>query len=140
MDEPGMREVEDQLEWLMSVKPRTGALTAVVRCAALAEVGDDEFTALGSALADAVRGGDLVAHGPARDYTVLLRGVHDLTTAHAVAVKLCAAANAVLPACVGVTLVHQGESVPSVLLRAQGALDMALEAGAGQVTSSPPMG
>lgn len=124
-------------------------LTAVARCApadaaALLEregrAGfEDVLRDLASCLSDVVRGGDVVARGQDDDLVVLLRGIQDLRSAVMVAEKLSAAGAAVRPVCVGVTLVQPGEGLASVMARAQGALDMAVDIGPGRVMSSPPL-
>lgn len=136
----GRHGVKDELEQLLAVRPRTGVRNALVRVgpAVPADASGSRLRVVVAAVEDAVRSGDGVAVGGDDDVLVLLRGVQDLQIAIKVARKVCAAATAVVPSCAGVTLANRGESAESVLVRARGALDLAREAGPGQVISSPP--
>mgnify|MGYP006281717795 CR=1 FL=1 len=132
------REVAHELEELLVQQPRTGLRDALVRVGpVVAQGAPDVLDPMAAAVERMVRAGDGVSPGAGDDLLVLLRGVHDIPVALAVARKICVAAGEVAPAAAGVTLINRGESATSALVRARGALDLAREAGAGQVISSP---
>jgi PleD family two-component response regulator len=79
---------------------------------------------------------------------IVLRGVHHLRGAIRVANKVRAVVEDPIPlpggdlvqtVSIGVTLISRGESVDSVLNRAEGAMSMAKESGRNLVMSSPPI-
>ena len=143
-------QVLNEVAWLLSATPRTGKEIAVACC----DLDDFEFVnervrlarrvtrCCGSSagrISDALRSGDLVARLEDDQLLVVLRGVHHLRGAIRVANKIRAAVEdpIVLPfgeidqtMSVGVTLISRGESVDSVLERAEGAMAMAKDAGA----------
>jgi diguanylate cyclase (GGDEF)-like protein len=99
-------------------------------------------------ITDALRSGDLVARLDSDRFLVVLRGVHHLRGAIRVANKIRAVVEDPIPLptgeinqtmSVGVTIISRGESVDSVLERAEGALAMAKDAGRNLVMSSPPI-
>ena len=125
------------LERALRTTPRTGTLTALVRVGAIG--GDVSVAeAMAEHIADALRSHDVV-EGLGDGVAVLLRGVQDLPNAVEVAHRVCAVAQRIGPACAGVTVLNTGEAIASVSLRAQGALDLARDAGPGAVVSSPPL-
>ena len=112
------------------------------------EAGDEILRIVTGRISDALRSGDLVARLEDDQLLVVLRGVHHLRGAIRVANKIRAAVEdpIVMPfgeivqtVSVGVTLISRGESVDSVLERAEGAMAMAKEAGRNTVMSSPPI-
>lgn len=150
--------VLDEVAWLLSATPRTGKEIAVASCdldgfAAVneeygTEAGDEILRIVTGRISDALRSGDLVARLEDDQLLVVLRGVHHLRGAIRVANKIRAAVEDPIPmpfgdvvqtVSVGVTLISRGESVDSVLERAEGAMAMAKEAGRNAVISSPPI-
>ncbi len=148
----------DEVAWLLSATPRTGKEIAVACCgldnfAAVrdqlgAGTGEEVLRVLAGRISDALRSGDLVARLEDDRLLVVLRGVHHLRGAIRVANKIRTAVEdpILLPsgelvqtASVGVTLISRGESVDSVLLRAEGAMAMSQDSGGNAVTSSPPI-
>lgn len=121
----------------LSATPRTGQHSALMRMSVVS--GDVEQAGrFARCVAQALRSGDLV-HQEGSEISVLLRGVQDLPNALQVARRIAASSQEFGPVCAGVTLLIQGESSASVSLRAQGALDLAVDAGPGSVVSSPPL-
>jgi diguanylate cyclase len=111
-------------------------------------VSDEVVTVLLGRISDTLRSGDLVARIDAGQLVVILRGVHDLKGALRVVERIQAEVNepVLLPIgdieqsmSAGVTLIHRGESVDSVLDRAEGALELAVQAGANRIITSPPL-
>ncbi len=157
----GMAEREhvlNEVAWLLSATPRTGKEIAVASCDLDdfsfinedhgREAGDEILRIVTGRISDALRSGDLVARLEDDQLLVVLRGVHHLRGAIRVANKIRAAVEdpIVMPfgeivqtVSVGVTLISRGESVDSVLERAEGAMAMAKEAGRNTVMSSPPI-
>lgn len=150
--------VLDEVAWLLSATPRTGKEIAIACCgldhfSALNRdlgplAGDEVLRVVAGRLSDALRSGDLVARLGGDQFLVVLRGVHHLRGAIRVANKIRVAVEDPIPlptgdiaqtASVGVTLISRGESVDSVLERAEGAMMMAKEAGRNTVVSSPPI-
>jgi diguanylate cyclase (GGDEF)-like protein len=154
----GREHALDEVAFLLSATPRTGKEVAVACC------GLDRFTELNSALGrdtgdevlrvvagritDALRSGDLVARWEGDRFLVVLRGVHHLRGAIRVANKIRAVVEDPITVngdevhqtvSVGVTLISRGESVDSVLERAEGAMQMSKDAGRNLVMSSPPI-
>mgnify|MGYP006274632193 CR=1 FL=1 len=137
-DRGSQREVAHELEELLAQQPRTGLRNALLRVGPVSpNEAPSVLAPMAAAVERMVRSGDGVSPGAADDVLVLLRGVHDIPVALAVARKICSAAGEVAPAVAGVTLINRGESATSALVRARGAFDLAREAGAGQVISSP---
>ena len=130
-------EVLAELERVLRSTPRTGVLTAVVRIGLVSP--DDDANARVAEHIDAALRGDDVVGTSETGVTVLLRGVQDLRNATQVARRICDVAQHIGPACAGVTILNRGEATASVSLRAQGALDLALDGGPGSVVSSPPL-
>lgn len=150
--------VLNEVAWLLSATPRTGREIAVASCDLDdfefvnedygREAGDEILRIVTGRISDALRSGDLVARLEDDQLLVVLRGVHHLRGAIRVANKIRAAVEdpIVMPfgevvqtVSVGVTLISRGESVDSVLERAEGAMAMAKEAGRNTVMSSPPI-
>ena len=150
--------VLNEVAWLLSATPRTGKEIAVASCDLDdfsfinedhgREAGDEILRIVTGRISDALRSGDLVARPEDDQLLVVLRGVHHLRGAIRVANKIRAAVEdpIVMPfgeivqtVSVGVTLISRGESVDSVLERAEGAMAMAKEAGRNTVMSSPPI-
>jgi diguanylate cyclase (GGDEF)-like protein len=150
--------VLNEVAWLLSATPRTGKEIAVASCDLDdfefvnedygREAGDEILRIVTGRISDALRSGDLVARLEDDQLLVVLRGVHHLRGAIRVANKIRAAVEdpIVMPfgeivqtVSVGVTLISRGESVDSVLERAEGAMAMAKEAGRNTVMSSPPI-
>ena len=148
----------DEVAFLLAATPRTGKEIAVACCGLdgftelnerLGSVAADEVMRVAAGrISDALRSGDLVARYEGDQFLVLLRGVHHLRGAIRVANKIraaiedpmtLAADEIVQTVSVGVTLINRGESVYSVLERAEGALAMAKSAGRNTVMSSPPL-
>jgi diguanylate cyclase (GGDEF)-like protein len=151
-------QVLNEVAWLLSATPRTGKEIAVAACDLDdfvyineqygVEAGDEVLRIVTGRISDALRSGDLVARLEDDQLLVVLRGVHHLRGAIRVANKLRAAVEDPIPmpfgdivqtVSVGVTLISRGESVDSVLERAEGALSMAKDAGRNTVMSSPPI-
>ena len=151
-------QVLNEVAWLLSATPRTGKEIAVASCDLddFAFVNEDHGTDAGDEvlrivtgrISDALRSGDLVARLEDDQLLVVLRGVHHLRGAIRVANKIRAAVEDPIPmpfgdlvqtVSIGVTLISRGESVDSVLERAEGAMMMAKEAGRNTVMSSPPI-
>jgi diguanylate cyclase (GGDEF)-like protein len=150
--------VLNEVAWLLSATPRTGKEIAVASCDLDdfefvnedygREAGDEILRIVTGRISDALRSGDLVARLEDDQLLVVLRGVHHLRGAIRVANKIRTAVEdpIVMPfgeivqtVSVGVTLISRGESVDSVLERAEGAMAMAKEAGRNTVMSSPPI-
>jgi diguanylate cyclase (GGDEF)-like protein len=150
--------VLNEVAWLLSATPRTGREIAVASCDLDdfefvnedygREAGDEILRIVTGRISDALRSGDLVARLEDDQLLVVLRGVHHLRGAIRVANKIRAAVEdpIVMPfgevvqtVSIGVTLISRGESVDSVLERAEGAMAMAKEAGRNTVMSSPPI-
>ena len=150
--------VLNEVAWLLSATPRTGKEIAVASCDLDdlsfinedygREAGDEVIRIVTGRISDALRSGDLVARLEDDQLLVVLRGVHHLRGAIRVANKIRAAVEdpiampfgeIVQTVSVGVTLISRGESVDSVLERAEGAMAMAKEAGRNTVMSSPPI-
>lgn len=150
--------VLNEVAWLLSATPRTGKEIAVASCDLDdfefvnedygRDAGDEILRIVTGRISDALRSGDLVARLEDDQLLVVLRGVHHLRGAIRVANKIRAAVEdpIVMPfgeivqtVSVGVTLISRGESVDSVLERAEGAMAMAKEAGRNTVMSSPPI-
>lgn len=150
--------VLNEVAWLLSATPRTGKEIAVASCDLDdfefvnedhgRDAGDEVLRIVTGRISDALRSGDLVARLEDDQLLVVLRGVHHLRGAIRVANKIRAAVEdpIVMPfgeivqtVSVGVTLISRGESVDSVLERAEGAMAMAKEAGRNTVMSSPPI-
>ena len=148
----------DEIAFLLSATPRTGREIAVACC------GLDHFTALNDRIGsiasdevlkvvagrigDALRSGDLVARYDGDQFLAVLRGVHHLRGAIRVANKIRVVVEDPINLAdgqidqtmsVGVTLISRGESVYSVLERAEGALALAKSSGRNTVMSSPPI-
>jgi len=148
----------DELSFALSATPRTGREVAVAYCEL------DGFKELSSRLGpadsdavlrvvalrirDALRSNDLVARMNDDGFILILRGVHHLRGAIRVANKVRAAVEDPLhlehrdlaqTISIGVTLISRGESIDSVLERADGALTMAKSVGRNAVMSSPPI-
>lgn len=162
---PGANDVEadreqvlNEVAWLLSATPRTGKEIAVASCdlddldyvnqTYGREAGDEVLRVVTGRISDALRSGDLVARLEDDQLLVVLRGVHHLRGAIRVANKIRAAVEdpismpfgeVVQTVSVGVTLISRGESVDSVLERAEGAMVMAKERGRNTVMSSPPI-
>lgn len=154
----GRERALDEVAFLLSATPRTGKEIAVACCgmddfAALnerlgLEAGDEVLRIVAGRICDALRSGDLVARLNGDRFLVVLRGVHHLRGAIRVANKVravvedpivLASGEILQTASVGVTLISRGESVDSVLERAEGAMALAKEAGRNTVMSSPPI-
>jgi diguanylate cyclase (GGDEF)-like protein len=150
--------VLNEVAWLLSATPRTGKEIAVASCDLDdfefvnedygREAGDEILRIVTGRVSDTLRSGDLVARLEDDQLLVVLRGVHHLRGAIRVANKIRAAVEdpiampfgeIVQTMSVGVTLISHGESVDSVLERAEGAMAMAKEAGRNTVMSSPPI-
>ena len=155
---PDREQVLNEVAWLLSATPRTGKEIAVASCdlddfAFINEeygrdAGDEVLRIVTGRISDSLRSGDLVARLEDDQLLVVLRGVHHLRGAIRVANKLRAAVedpiampfgDLVQTVSVGVTLISRGESVDSVLERAEGAMSMAKDAGRNTVMSSPPI-
>jgi diguanylate cyclase (GGDEF)-like protein len=151
-------QVLNEVAWLLSATPRTGKEIAVASCdlddfAFIndeygRDAGDEILRIVTGRISDALRSGDLVARLEGDQLLVVLRGVHHLRGAIRVANKIRAAVEDPIPlpfgdivqtVSVGVTLISRGESVDSVLERAEGAMSMAKDAGRNTVMSSPPI-
>jgi diguanylate cyclase (GGDEF)-like protein len=151
-------KVLNEVAWLLSATPRTGKEIAVASCDLDdfeflnedygREAGDEVLRIVTGRISDALRSGDLVARLEDDQLLVVLRGVHHLRGAIRVANKIRAAVEdpIALPAgeivqtiSIGVTLISRGESVDSVLERAEGAMSLAKDAGRNIVMSSPPI-
>jgi diguanylate cyclase (GGDEF)-like protein len=151
-------QVLNEVAWLLSATPRTGKEIAVASCDLDdldfvneeygREVGDEVIRIVTGRISDALRSGDLVARLEDDQLLVVLRGVHHLRGAIRVANKIRVAVEdpislpvgeIVQTISVGVTLISRGESVDSVLERAEGAMAMAKDAGCNTVMSSPPI-
>lgn len=151
-------QVLNEVAWLLSATPRTGKEIAVasidlddlsfVNEDYGREAGDEVLRIVTGRISDALRSGDLVARLEDDQLLVVLRGVHHLRGAIRVANKIRVAVEdpismpfgeIVQTVSVGVTLISRGESVDSVLERAEGAMAMAKEAGRNTVISSPPI-
>lgn len=151
-------QVLNEVAWLLSATPRTGKETAIVACsleglAALQaahgrQVSDEVVQVILGRISDALRSGDLVARIDHAQLVVILRGVHDLKGAVRVAERMQQAVNEPIPMpfgdveqelAVGLTLITRGESVDSVLDRSEGALELAVQAGANRIITSPPL-
>lgn len=151
-------QVLNEVAWLLSATPRTGKEIAVASCdlddlgyindTYGREAGDEVLRIVTGRISDALRSGDLVARLEDDQLLVVLRGVHHLRGAIRVANKIRAAVEdpismpfgeIVQTVSVGVTLISRGESVDSVLERAEGAMEMAKERGSNTVMSSPPI-
>jgi diguanylate cyclase (GGDEF)-like protein len=154
----GREHALNEVGFLLSATPRTGKETAVACCgldgfAALNErlgvaAGDEVLRVVAGRISDTLRSGDLVARLDTDRFLVVLRGVHHLRGAIRVANKVRAVVEDPIPLAggmieqtmsVGVTIISRGESVDSVMERAEGALGMAKDAGGNVVTSSPPI-
>jgi diguanylate cyclase (GGDEF)-like protein len=150
--------VLNEVAWLLAATPRTGREIAVAACDLDdfevineeygREAGDEVLRIVTGRISDALRSGDLVARLEDDQLLVVLRGVHHLRGAIRVANKIRAAVEdpITLPVgeivqtiSIGVTLISRGESVDSVLERAEGAMSMAKDAGRNIVMSSPPI-
>jgi len=148
----------DEVAWLLSATPRTGKEIAVASCDLDdldfindeygREVGDEVLRIITGRISDSLRSGDLVARLEDDQLLVVLRGVHHLRGAIRVANKIRVAVEdpiampfgeIVQTVSIGVTLISRGESVDSVLERAEGAMAMAKEGGRNRVMSSPPI-
>ena len=155
---PGREEALNEVAWLLSATPRTGKEIAVAsvgldRFSALndtrgQEAGDEVLRIVTGRISDALRSGDLVSPLERDQLLVILRGVHHLRGAIRVANKIRTAVEDPIPmpfgdviqtASIGVTLISRGESVDSVLERAEGAMRKAKDAGRNTVMSSPPI-
>lgn len=155
---PDREQVLNEVAWLLSATPRTGKEIAVASCDLDdfafvneeygREAGDEILRIVTGRVSDALRSGDLVARLEGDQLLVVLRGVHHLRGAIRVANKIRAAVEdpiampfgeIVQTVSVGVTLISRGESVDSVLERAEGAMSMAKDAGRNTVMSSPPI-
>lgn len=156
---PADREqVLNEVAWLLSATPRTGKEIAVasidlddldyINKEYGREAGDEVLRIVTDRISDALRSGDLVARLEDDQLLVVLRGVHHLRGAIRVANKIRVAVEDPIPmpfgdivqtVSVGVTLISRGESVDSVLQRAEGAMEMAKDAGCNTVMSSPPI-
>lgn len=151
-------QVLNEVAWLLSATPRTGKEIAVASCDLDdfefineeygRDAGDEVLRIVTGRISDALRSGDLVARLEDDQLLVVLRGVHHLRGAIRVANKIRAAVEDPIPmpfgdivqtVSVGVTLISRGESVDSVLDRAEGAMAMAKDAGRNTVMSSPPI-
>lgn len=151
-------QVLNEVAWLLAATPRTGKEIAIASCdldgfAAInsshgREIGDEVMSVVTDRISDALRSGDLVARLESDQLLIVLRGVHDLRGAVRVANKIRASVEdpivtrigeLVQTVSVGVTLISRGESVDSVLERAEGAMMMAKESGRNAVMSSPPI-
>jgi diguanylate cyclase (GGDEF)-like protein len=154
----GREHALNEVAFLLSATPRTGKEVAVACCgldrlsavnASLGtEAGDEVMRVAAGRITDALRAGDLVARLDSDRFLVVLRGVHHLRGAIRVANKIRAVVEDPIPLptgeinqtmSVGVTIISRGESVDSVLERAEGALAMAKDAGRNLVMSSPPI-
>ena len=154
----GREKALDEVAWLLSATPRTGKEIAVACCglddfATVNDqqgesVGDEVLRVLAGRISDSLRSGDLVARLDGDRLLVVMRGVHHLRGAIRVANKIRAVVEDPIPLpggdlvqtmSVGVTLISRGESVDSVLHRAEGAMDMAQDSGGNTVMSSPPI-
>lgn len=148
----------DEVAWLLSATPRTGKEIAVASCDLDdldfvneeygRDVGDEVMRIITGRISDTLRSGDLVARLEDDQLLVVLRGVHHLRGAIRVANKIRVAVEDPIPmpfgeivqtVSIGVTLISRGESVDSVLERAEGAMAMAKQAGRNRVMSSPPI-
>ena len=148
----------DEIAFLLSATPRTGKEIAVACCGLdnFTELndrigsiaGDEVLKVVAGRIGDALRSGDLVARFEGDQFLVLLRGVHHLRGAIRVANKIRAVVEDPISLAdgqieqtlsVGVTLISRGESVYSVLERAEGALALAKASGRNTVMSSPPI-
>ncbi len=156
--QPDREQALNEVAWLLSATPRTGKEIAVAVCDLDdftfvnedhgREAGDEIVRIVHGRISDALRSGDLVARLEEDQFLVVLRGVHHLRGAIRVANKIRAAAEdpiampfgeIVQTISVGVTLISRGESVDSILERAEGAMSMAKDAGRNTVISSPPI-
>jgi diguanylate cyclase (GGDEF)-like protein len=154
----GRERALEEVAWLLSATPRTGKEIAVACCELDADasasgqrgglVGEEVLRVLAGRISDALRTGDLVARLDGDRLLVVLRGVHHLRGAIRVANKIRVAVEDPIPLAtgdlvrtmsLGVTLISRGESVESVLMRAEGAMAMAKESGGNAVASSPPI-
>ncbi len=152
------QQVLDDIAWLLSATPRTGKEIAIAHCdldefeavnARLGrDAGDRVLRIAGQRVRDALRSGDLVARFDGHELLVVLKGVHHLRGAIRVANKIRVAVEEPMSlpggahqqtASIGVTLISRGESVDSVLARAEGAMHMARESGGNLVVSNPPI-
>ena len=148
----------DELSFALSATPRTGREVAVACCELdgfldlRARMDSAESDAVLRMVAlrirDALRTNDLVARMNDDGFILILRGVHHLRGAIRVANKVRVAVEDPLrlehrdlaqTISIGVTLISRGESVDSVLERADGALSLAKSVGRNAVMSSPPI-
>ncbi len=156
--EANREQVLNDVAWLLSATPRTGKEIAVASCdlddfAVVnerhgQEAGDEILRIVIGRISDALRSGDLVSRLEEDQFLVVLRGVHHLRGAIRVANKIRTAVEdpiampfgeVVQTVSVGVTLISRGESVDSVLERAEGAMSQAHDAGGNAIVSSPPI-
>lgn len=156
VDTVDREEVLNEVAWLLSATPRTGKEIAVASCDLDSfrrvsadhgrEAGDEVIRIVTGRISDALRSGDLVARLEDDQLLVVLRGVHHLRGAIRVANKIRSAVedpislpfgDVVQTISVGVTLISRGESVDSVLERAEDAMSMAKAAGGNTVKSNP---
>jgi diguanylate cyclase (GGDEF)-like protein len=154
----GRERILHEIGFLLSATPRTGKETAVACCGLDefselshrlgVEASDEVLRVMAGRIVDALRADDVVARLDDDTLLVVLRGIHHLRGAMRVANKIRVAAedpvrvydrDVVQTVSVGVTLISRGESVDSVLERAQGAMMMAKDSGGNHVVSSPPI-
>lgn len=154
----GRERALNEVAFLLSATPRTGREIAVACCGLDhftelnerlgRDAGDEVLRVVAGRISDALRSGDLVARLDSDRFMVILRGVHHLRGSIRVANKMRAVVEDPIPLStgdiqqtmsVGVTIISRGESVDSVLERAEGALQMAKDAGRNLVMSSPPI-
>jgi diguanylate cyclase (GGDEF)-like protein len=134
-------QVLDEVAWLLDDFASVGEVHGT-------RAGSEVLRTIAGRISDALRSGDLVARLEDDQLLVILRGVHHLRGAIRVANKIRASVEdpislsfgeIVQTASVGVTLISRGESVDSVLERAEEAMGLARRAGGNTVKSSPPI-
>jgi diguanylate cyclase (GGDEF)-like protein len=154
----GREQALTEVAFLLAATPRTGREIAVA-CCGLDSFGelndrlgrdacDEVLRVVAGRIGDTLRVGDFVARLDSDRFLLILRGVHHLRGSIRVANKVRAVVEDPIPLAtgeieqtmsIGVTIISRGESVDSVLERAEGALAMAKDAGRNLVMSSPPI-
>lgn len=151
-------QVLAEVAWMLAAEPRTGREVAVVACeltelpAVTRQLGrlasEEVLEVITGRVSDDLRSGDVVARIDANRLLLVMRGVHGMPDAVDVVRRLqhVVSEPVVLDGgdvgqtfAAGITLIHRGENVHTVLDRSEDALAEAVGLGPSGVVTRPPM-
>ncbi len=150
-------QVHAEVAWMLAAEPRTGREVAVVTCelTELPEVtrllgrlaSEEVVEVITGRMSDDLRSGDVVARIDANRLLMVMRGVRGMSDAIDIVTRLqeVVAEPVILDAeevgqsfAAGITLIHRGENVQTVLHRSEEALTEALAQGPSAIATRLP--